>query len=229
MTVSVEDALKVYSTNKAYFEITVSVPELDSEPDESRKGFIDPMKVWEYQTFDEMSGTLAEYEAKGRGYIRWRYLALQLSQFGVCYMNVQKVDGVVSATDTPTLVKFTVGYDQPASIFCYVDDSEYVEGDNLVEKLRNGKVIFKGSKALKRIIAQSLMMTTSEFVSIFNPTINDSSYSPSLKPYGVQDVRLYVAPCCKTTATISSIESKISIKEIFDPLIDGSTDEVPSK
>lgn len=229
MTVSIEDALKGYSTHRAYFEITVEAPTLDADAQEERKGFIDPMKAWEYSSFDETLGSLEEYKSKGRGYIRWRNLALQLSQFGVFYMNVLSIDGVTAATDTPTKVKFTMGYEQPESIFCYVDDSEYVAGDSSVEKLRNGKVIFKGIKALKRIVAKSLLMNSSEFVTIFNPTVNDSSYSPSLQPYGMQDVKLDVLPCCNSNTSITTLEGKVAIKEIIDPLIDGGLDSIGSK
>lgn len=137
----------------------------------SNKGFIDGYKFTEYTDFNKESGSLEIYINKTAGYIRWNALCLALSRFGVFFMELDKLERARSIVE-PSSIEFTFGYEQPESIIEFVSEEEYVEDDELVEKLRDGRVVFKGVKALKEIIAKTLTQDITSFGTVYDPTIS---------------------------------------------------------
>ena len=140
-----------YKLSRTYYKFVITNDTIPAE--DEQKGFIDSYNSYDYADFDGESISLDESKAKALGYIRWLQLSLALSQFGVFYSNVLKLNGADYKT-TPTSIEFVFGYNQPTSIICEVDPSKYVDGDDEIEKLRDGRVIYKGAKALKEIVAK---------------------------------------------------------------------------
>lgn len=144
-----------------------------------KNGFIDALKTQEYVDFPgedvlETEETSKEkFIFKSLGYIRWLNLCLQLSRFGVCFMEVDKLEGA-TFIKTPTAIEFTMGYEQPNSIYI-----KYKEDDTDVE--------LKGVDALKYIIKECLSSNYTSFVQVFDPTKDSFGRNPSLTTRGFFD------------------------------------------
>lgn len=191
-------------TNKGierkYFKFVITNP--NTEATGNKAGFIDALKVQDYVDFDdETYGSLEKYIAKGLGYIRWLNLCSALSNFGIFFMEVDVLEGATS-TETPTSIKFTVGYEQT--------DAMYI-------KLSDGTE-FKGIDVLKYLIAFVLTNNYKSFVQIFDPTIRTFGENPSNLPHGITDKFLTAEKLCDT---IDEAYRFISIEEVNSP--DGDT------
>lgn len=156
----------------------------------SNKGFIDGYKFTEYTDFNETAGSLETYINKTAGYIRWNALCLALSRFGVFFMELDRLEDAKSIVE-PSSIEFTFGYEQPESIIEFVSEEEYVEDDELVEKLRDGRVIFKGVKALEEIIAKTLIQDITSFGTVYDPTISTFSKNGFARGDGKAPVGFY--------------------------------------
>ena len=158
-----------------YFQFTITNPktpiettfEANDKVYVSNKGFVDGYKFTEYADFDETGGDKKTYISKAAGYIRWNTMCLNLSRFGVFFMELNELKGATSISE-PSKVDFTFGYDQPESIIEFVDDT--YDGDGEVETLRDGRKIIKGADALKEIIAKTLSNDIMSFGMVYDPT-----------------------------------------------------------
>lgn len=208
-----------YKLNRTYYKFVISNNVTLSE--DENKGFIDAYNSYDYPDFDEETITLDESTAKALGYIRWLQLSLALSQFGVFYSNVLKLNGADYKT-TPTSIEFVFGYNQPASIVCFVDSSKYVEGDDEIEKLRDGRVIYKGAKALKEIVAKVMASNYNLFVQYFNPEIDPVGKNPRNAPIGFVEEKMLAG---KLFETSDDALSSIEVEEIDELELFGDTDD----
>lgn len=124
-------------------------------------GKIDNYKICDYKDFDVSKLSTSDKETcleKARARVRFERLCLDL-QRGLDFMNDfdnTQEDG--SYKVVPSSLSFTLSYTQPDGLFVEVkkDDADYVESGDDVEKLRSGRIIFKGAKALEKIIKDSL-------------------------------------------------------------------------
>lgn len=162
-------------------------------------GFIDSMQVNEYVDFEESkAGTLEQYTNKGLGYIRWISLCGLLSNFGIFFMEVDKLEGATSV-DSPTSIEFTIGYEQT---------------DALYLKLADGTVK-KDIDVLYYLVAYCMSHDYKSFVHIYNPTILPTSNEVDADaPIGFEDV-FKLAP--KLCDSIESAMAYINIEEISMP------------
>lgn len=190
-------------------KITNEFTDLDEIVDETinaKNGFIDALKTNEYVDFPgvevlETSETSKEkFIFKSLGYIRWLNLCLQLSQFGVCFMEIDKLEGA-TYIKTPSSIEFTIGYEQPASMYMkIVKDGQTVE--------------LKGIDVLKHIIKESLTTDYTSFVQVFDPTKDSFGRNPSLISRGFFDKLLTAEKLYDTIDSIS--DNIITIEGPFD-------------
>lgn len=124
-------------------------------------GEIDNYKVCDYKDFDISQITTADKDAcikKAVAKVKFDKLCMDL-QKGLDYMeDFDNTRENGSYKNVPSSLSFTLSYTQPDGLFVEVkqDDADYVESGDNVEKLRDGRVIFKGAKALEKIIKDSL-------------------------------------------------------------------------
>ena len=168
-----------------YFQFTITNPKTPIETDfqtndrvyVSNKGFVDGYKFTEYADFNEDATKITKdnkqiditkytYIDKTAGYIRWNTLCLNLSRFGVFFMELNQLFKATSI-DEPETIDFTFGYEQPESIIEFVDDN--YDGNGEVETLRDGRKIIKGADALKEIVAKTLTSDAMSFGMVYDP------------------------------------------------------------
>lgn len=210
-----------YKLHRTYYKFVINNSTTPTE--EEKKGFIDAFNSFDYTDFDPEKLTLEQSKAKARGYIRWLQLSLVLSQFGVFYSNVLKLNGADYKT-TPTSIEFVFGYNQSSSIICDVPADKYVAGDEEIEKLRNGRVIYKGAKALKELVAKSMASDHSLFVQYFDPTIDPVGEHPREGAIGFLEEKMQAQ---KIFDTSDDALADITVEEIDElELFDNTDDSV---
>ena len=208
-----------YKLNRTYYKFVITNNTTPAE--DEQKGFIDSYNSYDYADFDGESISLDESKSKALGYIRWLQLSLALSQFGVFYSNVLKLNGADYKT-TPTSIEFVFGYNQPASIICVVDPSKYVEGDDEIAKLRYVRFIYKGAKALKEIDAKVMASDYNLFVQYFNPDVEPVGKNPRNAPIGFTEEKMLAG---KLFETSDDALSSIEVEEIDEIELFGDTDD----
>ena len=138
-------------------------------------GQIDPKPYNKYEDFDssEPTGTLAEYLEKAKALYRWYVMSMNLSK-GLETLSNISVEA--DSKTVPSEVSFVLTYTQPDALWVEVDEADYDPEDKIEnDKLRDGRVIFMGKKAIKRIIETTLAHDYSDesvvctFASQFNP------------------------------------------------------------
>ena len=178
---------------KKLFEIEITSSGLAS--DGEKAGFIDNMKAWEYEGFDNTSideSLIEKFKVKARGYARWREMSYNLSQGGIFYIGNYENDGKFDTA--PTKIKFKVGYEQ--------FDGMYIE-----DELNEGKIL-TGVEALKRKIANVLVKPFKIDCEYFNTTAGKSNNHP----YGYKIDKLQIDAPAKD---IKSAEKCIKINELM--------------
>jgi len=162
-------------------------------------GFIDSMKPQDYADYDPTAGTVAKYEAKSRGYLRWINLSMALSQFGVSYLEVNSLDGADALT-APTKIVFTMGFEQADKM--YAKDAEGTE--------------YKDVDALKYYVGIALKNQYKGIIEVWNPEADDQGRNPSGMPVGMTTPFLTAAALLDKDA---SIDSYVTIQEITDDTV----------
>lgn len=215
-----------YKLKRVFYKFVIT----NSNPttEEPKCGFIDSYNSYDYADFDPTDLTIEESKSKALGYIRWLQLSLALSRFGVFYSNVLKLNGADFKT-APESIEFIFGYNQDESIVCFVDADKYVENDPQVEKLRDGRVIFKGAKALKEIVATVMTQDYSMFVQYYDPEIKPVGKNPSMTPIGFSEEKM-VAGKLFEVADIETAKADITVEEITEEVVYGiEEDDVKGK
>ncbi len=199
----------VYSLKSKYFKFKINKPSVEETVDvklgNGTAGFIDAMKTQDYVDFPnegEIEGTLEQFTAKGLGYIRWLNLCTVLSNFGIFFLEVDALEGA-TYIDSPTSIEFTIGYEQPASM--YIKTEEGVE--------------YKGIDTLKYLVAYVMSNSYKSFVQIFDPTKRTYGERPSGLPFGICDKLLTATNLCDS---IEDAYNYIEITEIDGPDGDGT-------
>lgn len=176
---------------------------------DTKKGFLDNLKVSDYSDFDIMtqpieSETLEQYKIKARGLVRFNQMCLNL-QKGLDTLTEVTTAGANHITP-PTKMDFKLVYTQADGLMVQVDSSEYADEEEIV-KLRDGRVFFIGTKAIKRLIAKALVEDFNVIANYF-----DNTKTPSGNPLGWQLKDLVVEGPCDSYATA---EALITVEEIL--------------
>lgn len=214
-----------------YFQFTITNPKTPIETDfqtndrvyVSNKGFVDGYKFTEYADFNEKEGTKETYIDKAAGYIRWNALCLNLSRFGVFFMELNQLFKATSI-DEPETIDFTFGYEQPESIIEFVDDN--YDGDGEVETLRDGRKIIKGADALKEIVAKTLSSDVTSYGMVYDPTESVFKKNEMARGNGSARRGFYdkMIRATKVFADVNSARNNINITEYNRP--DGSKEVI---
>lgn len=185
-----------------YFNFEISNPKGSASGEEG--GFIDAMKAQDYVDFDPTAGTLNKYRDKARGYIRWINLCLSLSRYGIFFQEVNELSGATSL-DTPTTIKFTMGYENANEEALYIKD---------------GDKEYKGAQEVFKYLAGwALSHDYKSFANVFDPTIDSEGRNPSEGPIGMLDEFLTAK---KLFDTLEDAMSAVTIEEVDSP--DGKTE-----
>lgn len=176
---------------------------------DTQKGFLDNLKVSDYSDFDIMtqpieSETLEQYKIKARGLVRFNQMCLNL-QRGLDTLTEVTTEGA-NHINPPTKMNFKLVYTQSDGLMVEVDSSEYADEEEIV-KLRDGRVFFVGTKAIKRLIAKVLVEDFNVIANYF-----DNTKTPSGNPLGWQLKDLVVEGPCDSYATA---EALVTVEEIL--------------
>ena len=176
------------------------------------QGFLDNKEVAEYDDFNileqPLAGeTLEDFQNKSRGLIRFRQMCLNL-QRGLDDMvevktNLDKEyekdhdDPLYQKSHilTPEWMEFKLIYTQPDGLTVEIRKDEFleeaIEQDPEIFKTRDGRVFLKGSRAIKRLIAKTLVDDYNMFAEYF-----DNTSTPSGNPSNWKILPLEVkGPC----------------------------------
>lgn len=156
------------------FKFTITNPNKSESGEseyETSLGFVDGKRFYEYEDFDlnDSTKTIQTYISKSAGFLRWVFLSLSLSKFGIVSLNIDKLTNANSYTE-PSQISFTIEYEQPNSIFEYVSKEEYDSNDGDKEITKNDKFILKNITALKMIVAKALSTDIKSFATIYDST-----------------------------------------------------------
>ena len=173
------------------------------------KGFLDNLKVSDYEDFDistqPVSGeTLEQYKIKARGLVRFKQMCLNLQRGldTLCEVVTTGADHIKPVTK----MEFKLVYTQPDGLTIEVGEDEFAE-DEEIFKTRDGRVFFKGKKAIKRLIAKAL---TDDYTVIAN--YFDNSNTPSGNAIGWELRELVVEGPC---ADLTTAEALVTVEEVL--------------
>lgn len=203
--------MTTYSTRQRYFRFEILNTNQEATGEDA--GFIDPLKPQDYVDFDGRAGTLDNYEAKARGYLRWINLSLALSKFGVNYLQINKVEGADAIT-VPSKLIFTMGFDNAE--YMYYKNSEGKEYTSNVEDANNQVPTNENARAyvLKMITADFMINNYMGIIDVWNPELDSLGRNPSDAPIGMITPQLKANKLLETPEQASSC---ISINEIDSP------------
>ena len=148
--------------------------------------------------------TLEQYKIKARGLVRYNQMCLNL-QRGLDYLGEVVTTGANHITP-PTKIEFKLSYTQPDGLVVEVDSSEFAEDDEIF-KTRDGRVFFKGTKAIKRLIAMALVDDYTVIANYF-----DNTKTPSGNPLGWQLKELVVKG---PSANLTTAEALVTVTELL--------------
>lgn len=186
----------------------VSIANAAGNSDE-QKGFLDNKKVSDYDDFDisaqPVEGeTLEQYKIKARGLVRFNKMCLNL-QRGLDDMVEIEATGANHITP-PTKMEFKLVYTQSDGLTIEVPADKFEEDDEII-KTRDGRVFFKGMKAIKRSIGEVLATDYDKVITNYF----DNTKTPSGNPFGWQLLELNAkAPC----ASIEEGEALVTVTEL---------------
>lgn len=173
------------------------------------KGFLDNLKVSDYEDFDistqPVSGeTLEQYKIKARGLVRFKQMCLNLQRGldTLCEVVTTGADHIKPVTK----MEFKLVYTQPDGLTIEVGEDDFAE-DEEIFKTRDGRVFFKGKKAIKRLIAKAL---TDDYTVIAN--YFDNSNTPSGNAIGWELRELVVEGPC---ADLTTAEALVTVEEVL--------------
>lgn len=155
-------------------------------------GFIDPKTTQDYSDFNAEAGEVADYEAKAKGWIRWRNLIEKLSEMHVIddVMDIE-IPGASSLV-APTSIKFFLTYDGEPSVRL-ADDS-----------------ILYGEDAVKEMISFVLAHDYDMLAMVWNPTVVKQG-EKDLMPKGaefkfVKAPKLFSGVAAKNAVTVKTFD-----------------------
>lgn len=183
-------------------------------------GKIDNHKACDYQEFydNDEYNTASEdvqvFKEKGKALVRFNNVCLALQRGLDTMFDIQ-----TSGDDPKTVassIEFKLAYTQDDGLWVGVDESEYAD-DPEIEKLRDGRVIFKGKKAIEELI-KSACLERIAIVEYFETKASVDSNEvatsrPSNAPCGWSFEQMIIEETTPTVSVeeITNIESKISL------------------
>lgn len=164
------------------FKVTVSGGEIDPKPFNKYKDWKDAIE--NNGPFadggDEKEGT-TPYQLKAKANYRWMMMSMALNKGLETLSNVK---AEATSSSIPGSVDFVLTYTQPDALWIDVDESEYEENNPEIIKTSDDRVLFLGSKAIKRIIEDTLKQEYKVILTYFSPekvsSHNDEIYSSQL-------------------------------------------------
>lgn len=171
------------------------------------EGFIDPKTTQDYTDFNAEAGEVSDYEAKAKGWIRWRNLIEKLSSMHVIddVMDIE-IPGATSLT-APSSIKFFLTYD----------------GEPFL-RLADDSVIY-GEDAVKEMISFVLTHDYDMLAMVWNPTVEKQG-EKDLMPKGadfkfVKALKLFSGVAARNVVTVKTFDvpnpSDVSLKLSVTP------------
>lgn len=155
-------------------------------------GFIDPKTTQDYSDFNAEAGEVADYEAKAKGWIRWRNLIEKLSEMHVIddVMDIE-IPGASSLV-APTSIKFFLTYDGEPSV-----------------RLSDDSILY-GEDAVKEMISFVLTHDYDMLAMVWNPTVVKQD-EKDLMPKGaefkfVKAPKLFSGVAAKNAVTVKTFD-----------------------
>lgn len=171
------------------------------------EGFIDPKTTQDYSDFNAEAGEVSDYEAKAKGWIRWRNLIEKLSSMHVIddVMDIE-IPGATSLT-APSSIKFFLTYDGEPSL-----------------RLADDSVIY-GEDAVKEMVSFVLTHDYDMLAMVWNPTVEKQG-EKDLMPKGadfkfVKALKLFSGVAARNVVTVKTFDvpnpSDVSLKLSVTP------------
>lgn len=155
-------------------------------------GFIDPKTTQDYSDFNAEAGEVADYEAKAKGWIRWRNLIEKLSEMHVIddVMDIE-IPGASSLV-APSSIKFFLTYDGEPSV-----------------RLSDDSILY-GEDAVKEMISFVLTHDYDMLAMVWNPTVVKQG-EKDLMPKGaefkfIKAPKLFSGVAAKTAVTVKTFD-----------------------
>ena len=182
------------------FKVTVSGGKVDPKPFNKYK---DWEKAIEDNDFAEVTEEIHPYKEKAKANYRWMIMSQNL-QKGLDTLS--NIDCEATSSTIPDSVEFILTYTQPDGLYIDVDESEY-DPDNKEIIKSNDRVLFLGTKAIKRIIEDTLNKDYEVILTYFSP----ESYDGSKK---------YESPLAKGTVMeklpVEAVSPSVDVEELVD-------------
>lgn len=196
------------------YKVTVSGGEIDNHKTSDYQEFYDD------ETYSTASDDADAYKEKAKAGERFKKVCLALQK------GLDQMYDVETTGDDPKTVassiEFKLVYTQHDGLWVEVDESEYSEDDE-IEQLRDGRVIFKGSKAIERLIENACGETIA-IVNYYDPRVSQTSnevpsgsssspYRATTLPVGWSWEQMTIEETTPsiTIEDITTIESQISL------------------
>ena len=180
------------------FKVTVENGEVDPKPFNKYIDWKDAIKNNKYA--DESA-----YQDKAKANYRWMLMSMAL-QKGLDTLSNIKAEA--SSYELPDSVEFILTYTQPDALWVDVDESEYADDPEII-KTNDGRVLFLGSKAIKRIIENTLEQEYKVILTYFSP-----------KKVSSHNSEIYSSPLAKGTVmeelVVGISNPSVTVEELVD-------------
>jgi hypothetical protein len=137
--------------------------------------YFDNLKAYAYEDFDPedvAEEDLEEaYKDKAAANVKFNQMCMNLQKGLDDMLDIETEGG--NHTTIPSKMSFKLVYTQPDGLVVEVDESEYAE-DEEIFKTRDGRVFFKGTKAIKRLIGDALAHTYKVIANYWCPIVETS-------------------------------------------------------
>jgi hypothetical protein len=161
---------------------------------------VDPKAFNQYKDWKEIidkntfnDGDADKFKNKAIANYRWMLISIALNK-GLETLSNIKINGG-SSKDVPTSVDFVLTYTQPDALWVEVDESEYIADDPEIIKTNNGRVLFLGSKAITRILENTLNQKYEVILTYFSPEkVNKEHESKLAKGTVMEELEVTAVP-----------------------------------
>lgn len=185
------------------FKVTVSGGKVDPKPFNKYEDWKNAIENNTFASGGEEDEGTTPYQLKAKANYRWMIMSQNL-QKGLDTLSNIKINGG-SSSDVPGSVEFILTYTQPDGLWVEVDESEYVDNDPEIIKTSNDRVLFLGSKAIKRIIENTLKQKYEVILTYFSTDEVEKEHESSLAK-GTVMKELTVEAVSDSTITVEEFE-----------------------
>lgn len=163
------------------------------------------------EEYNKASDDATDFEEKAKAYIRFQRVCQALNKGLDTMFDIVTTDDEVKVVASS--IAFKLVYTQPDGLWIETSDAydESLGKEGLMEQLRDGRVIYKGEKAIEAIIKQALKDDSKAIVEYFEP-------KASMDSNIVATSRKSDAPNGWTMKemTIEGVEPTVTVKEVLD-------------